>query len=35
MLVRMLGEKKSSYTVGGNINLWDKYGNQYGDSSKS
>jgi hypothetical protein len=29
-----VGEKKDSYTAGGNINQYNLYGKQYGGSSK-
>ena len=27
-------KKENSYIVGGNVNWWGRYGDQYGDSSK-
>ena len=34
MLERNVEKKKSSYTVGGNVNLYGHYGKQYGDLKK-
>jgi hypothetical protein len=30
-----VGKKEPSYTAGGNVNLYNHYGKQYGGSSKS